>query len=233
MKTFPFFWAILLISSSMGIPFSKAQGSFCLQPKLTYGDEYLEVQDDIYLIPGTSLQIEVLKMYIAHVTVSGDCDATSSKVNDYTLLDFFEDNALIKVYSPCIISPSANVFFQIGVDSSTHEAGVQSGDLDPMKGMYWTWNSGYIHFKLELKDTASSKLDSQTILHLGGYRFGQSTIQQVECMNLSTYNNQLCFNIKPLLDYCQSRGIHQVMSPGQEAVQLSEIIAHSFFMGIR
>ena len=25
----------------------------------------------------------------------------------------------------------------------------QSGDLDPLKGMYWTWQSGYINFKIE------------------------------------------------------------------------------------
>lgn len=230
MKCLPFLLFSLLLMTGMGVPFLGAQNSFYLKPSLTFGDEQLHIQDDVYNIPGTSLKIEVLKFYIAHVTVSGDCDAPSFMLDDYTLLDFFEDTAHIKIHNPCHISPATNLSFQLGVDPAIQEAGVQSGDLDPMRGMYWTWNSGYIHFKLELKDTASSRPDGQTILHIGGYQANLSTIQRVQCKNFSTDNNRLCFDIKPLLDYCQSHGIHKVMSPGQEAVQLAEIIAHSFFL---
>jgi hypothetical protein len=230
MKCLPFLLFSLSLMTGMGTTFSGAQNSFYLKPSLSFGHEQLQIQDDVYHIPGTSLKIEVLKFYIAHMTVSGECDDPSSKVDDYSLIDFFEDTAPVKIHNPCKISPATNLSFQLGVDPAIQEAGVQSGVLDPMRGMYWTWNSGYIHFKLELKDTISSGPDREIVLHLGGYRGDQSTIQQVLCKNLSTDNNQLCFDIKPLIDYCQSQGIHKVMSPGQEAVQLSKIIAHSFFI---
>ncbi len=230
MKCPSFLLFSFLMMTGLGTTFSGAQNSFYFMPSLNYSDEQLQIQNDVYHIPGTSLKIEVLKFYIAHVMVSGECDDHPSNIDDYSLVDFFEDIAPIKIYNPCFISPSKNLTFQLGVDSAIQEVGVQSGVLDPMKGMYWTWNSGYIHFKLELKDTTSRGPDREIILHLGGYRGDQSTIQQVLCKNLSIENNQLYFDIKPLIDYCQSQGIHKVMSPGKESVELSKIIAHSFFL---
>lgn len=39
--------------------------------------------------------------------------------------------------------------FLLGTDSLANVSGALGGDLDPTKGMYWTWNSGYINVKLE------------------------------------------------------------------------------------
>ncbi len=41
------------------------------------------------------------------------------------------------------------VSFLLGIDSLTNVSGVQTGDLDPAKGMFWVWNTGYIMAKLE------------------------------------------------------------------------------------
>ena len=55
-----------------------------------------------------------------------------------------------------------------GVDSLLQRGGVMDGDLDPVHGMYWTWQSGYIQFKLEglLRDSAGER---KLELHLGGF----------------------------------------------------------------
>ena len=39
--------------------------------------------------------------------------------------------------------------FNLGIDKQTNLDGVKGGDLDPLKGMYWTWNTGYINIKIE------------------------------------------------------------------------------------
>src|SRR5690606_12850498 len=43
------------------------------------------------------------------------------------------------------VSTGQNTFnglsFRIGVDSIDNVSGAQGGDLDPAKGMFWTWNS--------------------------------------------------------------------------------------------
>lgn len=54
--------------------------------------------------------------------------------------------------------------FLIGVDAARNGKGVQSGSLDPVNGMFWTWSSGYIFFKLE-----GLTADGREITwHLGG-----------------------------------------------------------------
>lgn len=56
----------------------------------------------------------------------------------------------------------------IGVDSARNSAGAQTGTLDPARGMFWTWATGYIHFKLEGRSPASTEVDQAVTLHLGG-----------------------------------------------------------------
>jgi hypothetical protein len=58
----------------------------------------------------------------------------------------------------------------LGVDSILHCSGAQDGDLDPLNDMFWTWNTGYVAFKLE-GYSDSSGADLQRIEHhVGGYR---------------------------------------------------------------
>lgn len=77
--------------------------------------------------------------------------------------------------------------FMFGVDSlrNTMPIDRRQGDLDPTEeaaGMYWTWNSGYIHFICEgSSDSANAELSpgKNLIFHVGG--FGG--------MTTPTYNN--------------------------------------------
>jgi hypothetical protein len=39
--------------------------------------------------------------------------------------------------------------FLLGVDSARNVSGIQTGALDPARGMFWTWNSGYVMAKIE------------------------------------------------------------------------------------
>jgi hypothetical protein len=70
----------------------------------------------------------------------------------------------------------------IGVDSTRNCSGVQSGDLDQAKGMFWTWNSGYIFMKLE-GSSSSSPQNGSIVFHLGGYS-GTNKAQRVLQLNL-------------------------------------------------
>jgi hypothetical protein len=66
------------------------------------------------------------------------------------------------------------------VDSLHNCSGAQSGDLDPVKGMFWTWNSGYIFFKLEGKSPASHSPGNIFEFHVGGYRKPNNNLRGVE-----------------------------------------------------
>jgi len=61
-----------------------------------------------------------------------------------------------------------SIEFNLGIDSLHNHSGDQAGDLDPMYGMIWTWNTGYIFFKHEGYFTSStSGTEQPLIFHYG------------------------------------------------------------------
>ena len=88
----------------------------------------------------------------------------------------------------------AEVTFTIGVDSlrNTAEVSKRTGALDiggAAKGMYWSWNSGYIFFKMEgTSVVAPVGTDGQQRFryHIGGFGgFSSRTINNVRSTTLS------------------------------------------------
>jgi hypothetical protein len=58
--------------------------------------------------------------------------------------------------------------------------GPQTGELDPMKGMFWTWNSGYIFAKLEGQSDSSHAPAHYFTYHIGGYKHIENAIRTVQ-----------------------------------------------------
>ena len=63
--------------------------------------------------------------------------------NDYHLVNQAIDSSL-----SFTISLAANKYdsvgFLLGVDSAGNTSGAQTGALDPLNDMFWTWNTGYV-----------------------------------------------------------------------------------------
>lgn len=58
-----------------------------------------------------------------------------------------------------------NIRVSLGVDSVANTSGLQEGALDPSWGMFWTWNTGYIFFRISGRNPNSGVSYS---LDLGG-----------------------------------------------------------------
>ena len=54
------------------------------------------------------------------------------------------------------------------------------GDLDPTKGMYWAWQSGYINFKMEGSCSQCLATKNNFEFHLGGYQQPFYAMQTIE-----------------------------------------------------
>ena len=67
--------------------------------------------------------------------------------------------------------------FVMGVDSTRNVSGAQTGALDPINDMFWTWNSGYIFLKLE--GTSPSASSNDLTFHIGGFKSPNNTIRTV------------------------------------------------------
>ncbi|MBW8683950.1 MbnP family protein [Chitinophaga rhizophila] len=134
---------------------------------------------------GDTFTITVFRYYLSNFTLS---DATGKAVNAekaYFLVS--EDSTRSKqlLLKNCPAGKYTRLSFMIGVDSVLNFSGPQSGALDPMYGMFWTWNSGYIMAKLE-GFSPSSRLPNHMIqFHIGGYRAPHVT-QRLVTLELPT-----------------------------------------------
>jgi hypothetical protein len=133
------------------------------------------------------------------------------------------------------------IWCRLGVDSLTNTLGALDGDLDPMHGMYWAWQSGYINFKLEGTSTRCTARHRKFQFHLGGYLspFESSQILRLELPKFSEHNFAhqqqrgqrelvLSVDIKKFLEVIDLATLHSIMSPSYKAVKLSRQAARAF-----
>lgn len=111
--------------------------------------------------------------------------------------------------------------FCLGVDSATSSSGAMSGDLDPTKGMFWAWNSGYINFKLEGTHPNCSTRKNEFAFHIGGYATPYATLQTLEVKGRK-YRTKVVIDIAEFLKGLELKTENHIMSPGPEAVKLAK-----------
>ena len=71
------------------------------------------------------------------------------------------------------------IAFNLGIDSITNVSGAQGGDLDPTKGMYWAWQSGFINIKLQGTSNSCPPPKNEFEFHLGGYQYPFNSLQTI------------------------------------------------------
>ncbi len=95
------------------------------------------------------MRIDALKFYISNIQFFKSGRVVFKENNSFHLIDAAQSYSETLSVADSEDIRFDEVRFSIGIDSATNTAGVLGGDLDPTKGMYWTWQSGYINFKLE------------------------------------------------------------------------------------
>lgn len=128
---------------------------------------------------GDTFNITLFKYYLSNFSFSDATGKTVAAEKAYFLVS--EDNAGSKklLLQQCPEGSYTRLTFMIGVDSVLNFSGPQSGALDPMYGMFWTWNSGYIMAKLEGNSPSSRLPDHLIQFHIGGYRAPHVTQRMV------------------------------------------------------
>jgi hypothetical protein len=129
-----------------------------------------------------------------------------------------------------------SIEFTIGVDSIYNVSGAQTDDLDPMKGMFWTWNTGYIYAKLEGQSDSSHAPSNYFSYHVGGYKTGENTLRKVVLQIPANTNKPLSeinieadilkwFYAEKDIKISASPLCHQ---PGELAIKLANNYQHMF-----
>lgn len=139
----------------------------------------LVLDDSSYTNPsGETYTVHKLKYYVGQLQFFNSADKAVG-IKGYFLINHSADSSC----SIRLVLPEGDynsLQFLIGVDSAMNSAGAQTGALDPLNDMYWTWQSGYIMQKLEGTSPQSNVVNNKIEYHLGGYAGANSTQRLVK-----------------------------------------------------
>lgn len=172
-------------------------------------------------------KIETLRFYLSQFQFHTENGTWVSEENSYHLIDLEEPSSWkIQLPKSIVKTKIDSVSFLIGIDSLTNVAGILEGDLDPIKGMYWAWNSGYINFKVEGEELSSK---SHFEYHLGGYLPPFASAREVT-LSRNANNRKLIvrLSLKQFLAELDMVNFNEVMIPGPEASALSNKLSTCF-----
>ncbi len=134
-----------------------------------FGSSPLKLQNTLYVdAHGDSLYIDEFRFYLSSIKFSGN-GASSSEMNSYHLVDAADAASQVFYVKDIAAGTYSNLDLLVGVDSAVNETGANEGDLDPVKGMYWAWNTGYIMAKLQGRSSVCKTLHHAFEFHIGGY----------------------------------------------------------------
>ena len=171
-----------------------------------------------------SYTISKLRYYISNIHFVNESNYYPKNV---FLVDASKKDS-IKIMKP---KNYIGISFEIGVDSVLNCSGAQNGALDPLNDMFWTWNSGYVNFKLEGK-----LVDSTTKIehHIGGYKTPYITKRRIFIALPKDYlKNKAAITIQMDLDkYWSSTNIIAsnpvITSPGELAAKAADNFTKMF-----
>jgi hypothetical protein len=203
--------------------FSQATSFIKFSP--SFNTSKLSADSVYHLNVSDSIQITALRFYISNIELLENTKSVWKDPNPYHLMDAFIEKTLL-VNIPSNISYT-KLKFNLGIDSLTNVSGAMGGDLDPTKGMYWTWQSGYINMKLEGSSNVCKSRHNEFQFHLGGYQAPYNNLQTVFFQANSKPILEIGIDLKKVINQINLSEQHHIMSPGIDAMDFSEKIINS------
>jgi hypothetical protein len=207
------------------------------QPTLLYFhpvfmQQPMALNTTVHNAQGDSLSVTMLRFYVGHFKFLNK-SRTVLEDNTYHLLDLEEENTLKIPFQ----LPQNTVFdtlqFDLGVDSLTNVSGAIGGDLDPTKGMYWAWQSGYVNFKIEGIYEKCPTRDRTYSFHLGGYLPPFQSVQTIKLAVPKTGNLDINIALDTFFAQIDWQKKYSIMSPSKAAVGLMQQLTGLFYIKYR
>ena len=175
-----------------------------------------------------SFQLEVFKCYLSNFRFYSQSNELIFTDSNAFLIEL-SDSVLthtITIDCPVNVTPKT-IVYSIGLDSVSNTSGALSGALDPLNGMFWTWQSGYIHLKLVGTFFKTGRPKTALEFHLGGYRWPNATLIDKQ-VDIKSDKIIVDIQLNEFLKYLNEGGSTKIMSPGPLAKQLFNTFSNSF-----
>jgi hypothetical protein len=172
--------------------------------------------------------ISLFKCYVSHFAFYNNQELVYDATDEAFLLDCSEKNSLTRTITLPRDINYTELRFYFGIDDKTNDKGISGGDLDPTKGMYWTWQTGYINMKMEGTCPASGATDHTFQFHLGGFMPPFVSFQPVSLITANKKELSISIEFTDFIKKIKLANVHAVMSPNEQAVVLSKYAASMF-----
>ena len=176
----------ILMTSSFHRAVKESDALLILRFRAYVNGEPLELNKKYKNPFGETFEISRFRFYAGKIAPIYLDTEPKINISSYHLVDF-SDSSSTSIDLPETAGTCNGIQFQLGVDSLDQNQGAQTGALDPVKGMFWTWNSGYQSFKIEGYSSVSSQPAHVIAYHIGGYRDPYNTVWKIK---LNTTNDE-------------------------------------------
>jgi hypothetical protein len=192
----------------------------------TFEGKKVRFEETWYKLPsGDSIVFDVFKCYVSELSFHQNGKKVLSEPESFHLINS-GSSLSFSVELPSNVNYDA-IHFNLGIDSATSNSGALGGDLDPAKGMFWTWQSGYINSKIEGRSNLCPTRHKDFAFHLGGYASPDNALQYVSLKASPGKTIKVEVPLDKFLSGIDLEKQHSIMSPGPEAVALSKRLAKS------
>ena len=198
-----------------------------LRFNIKFGNENLIQNKEYISLSKDTLQIETFRFYVSNIKLILVDNSYLLEQNSYHLIDFEDPNSqLISIPKKSKIKIK-KIIFSLGIDSISSVSGALSGDLDPSKGMYWAWQSGYINFKIEGKSSSCKTRKNAFQFHVVGYLKPNYAIRTIE-LETNNFNFNINFDLSEFFNHIKLSETNSIMIPGFKAMEIADKVKSSF-----
>ena len=205
-----FLWSLISVVA-------RGQSVVTIHHQVTLGDAKVVLGEWQKSDSNVSLRIDNLRWYVS-------LPPAGKKGSKAWLLDLADSSSLDQQMSRPVNNKISLLF---GVDSAIQVGGVGTGALDPLRGMYWTWQTGYVQWKMEGAIRVDG-VESPLELHLGGFD-GATKAQAMlsDYLVYPTTNSVIAqWDLSPFIAQILDQKKYGVMSPSPIARDYCRIIAN-------
>ncbi|MBK9254068.1 MAG: hypothetical protein IPM42_01130 [Saprospiraceae bacterium] len=153
---------------------------------------------------GEKLTFNIFKYYVSNLRLKVKDGTWYTVPESYFIVDAASHGSSEIVLSKIPGGEYTDLELMFGVDSLRNTSGAQTGALDPAKGMFWSWNSGYIMLKAE--GTSPNASSGNFVFHLGGFK-GDNKVQTTKSYNFG--------NTALVVDGSREAEIHLIANPAR------------------
>ncbi len=172
-----------------------------------------------------SISFSTLKIYLSDFRF---IEKNSGNTINIDTLIFYDlaDSSTHTFFNDLNLTNFESLAFTLGLDSTKNVSGELENAYDPLLGMYWAWNTGYVNLKLVGKSNLILTKTHDFEFHLGGYRYPLATAQNIK---VDLNDQYIYFDLQKL--FSESINLsknHHIMLPGKDAFLISQGLSDCF-----